>query len=100
MRTSPSEQRVVVEAVDLVKSFGGLRAVDGVSFRVEPGECFGMLGPNGAGKTSTIRMIYGYSPASAADVCGCSASTSTGQRRAVKAHASASASRRTTSIPT
>ncbi len=82
MRTSPSEQRVVVEAVDLVKSFGDLRAVDGVSFRVEPGLCFGMLGPNGAGKTSTIRMIYGYSPITSGrlEVFGLDV---TGQRRAV-----------------
>jgi lipooligosaccharide transport system ATP-binding protein len=52
----------VVEAKDLRKTFGDLVAVDGISFHVLPGECFGILGPNGAGKTSTIRMIYGFSP--------------------------------------
>jgi len=52
----------VIEAENLRKKFGDLVAVDGISFRVVPGECFGMLGPNGAGKTSTIRMIYGFSP--------------------------------------
>jgi lipooligosaccharide transport system ATP-binding protein len=52
----------VIEAKNLRKTFGDLVAVDGISFRVAPGECFGMLGPNGAGKTSTIRMIYGFSP--------------------------------------
>jgi lipooligosaccharide transport system ATP-binding protein len=52
----------IVEARDLKKSFGGFKAVDGVSFSVRRGECFGLLGPNGAGKTTTIRMIYGFSP--------------------------------------
>jgi lipooligosaccharide transport system ATP-binding protein len=52
----------IIEAEDLRKKFGDVVAVDGVSFRVVPGECFGILGPNGAGKTSTIRMIYGFSP--------------------------------------
>jgi ABC-2 type transport system ATP-binding protein len=41
----------------LYKSFGSVRAVDGVSFEVYPGEIFGLLGPNGAGKTTTIRMM-------------------------------------------
>ncbi|HPL62803.1 MAG TPA: ABC transporter ATP-binding protein [Syntrophales bacterium] len=52
----------VIEAANLQKTFDGIKAVDGVSFRVLRGECFGILGPNGAGKTSTIRMIYGFSP--------------------------------------
>jgi lipooligosaccharide transport system ATP-binding protein len=52
----------VIEAEGLRKSFGDLVAVDGLSFHVVRGECFGILGPNGAGKTSTIRMIYGFSP--------------------------------------
>jgi len=55
----------VVEAEGLSKSFGKLVAVDGISFCVLPGECFGILGPNGAGKTSTIRMVYGFSPMTA-----------------------------------
>lgn len=52
----------VIEASDLKKRFGDFFAVDGVSFAVKRGECFGILGPNGAGKTTTIRMIYGLSP--------------------------------------
>lgn len=48
-----------VEARDLRKSFGQVRAVDGVSITIPQGEIFGFLGPNGAGKTTTIRMLTG-----------------------------------------
>jgi lipooligosaccharide transport system ATP-binding protein len=51
--------RSAVEATGLVKEYGGLRAVDGISFQIHTGECFGFLGPNGAGKTTTMRMLYG-----------------------------------------
>jgi lipooligosaccharide transport system ATP-binding protein len=54
----------IIYAENVRKSFNGLVAVDGISFHVFPGECFGILGPNGAGKTTTIRMIYGFSPMS------------------------------------
>lgn len=53
-----------IEARGLIKTFGSLRAVDGVSFRVERGETYGLLGPNGAGKTSIMRMLAGLSPIS------------------------------------
>ena len=43
----------------LVRRFGELTAVTGVSFRIAPGETYGLLGPNGAGKTTTISMIAG-----------------------------------------
>ena len=43
----------------LNKSFGAIRAVDSVSFKVRPGEIYGLLGPNGAGKTTTISIISG-----------------------------------------
>ena len=46
-----------LEIDHITKSFGPIRAVDDVSFTVEPGEIFGLLGPNGAGKTTTIRVI-------------------------------------------
>jgi ABC-2 type transport system ATP-binding protein len=46
-----------IEAVGLSKNFGGLRAVDGLSFEVGAGEIFGLLGPNGSGKTTTVRLL-------------------------------------------
>jgi ABC-2 type transport system ATP-binding protein len=48
-----------IEAVSLVKRYGQVTAVDGVSFRVAPGETAALLGGNGAGKTTTIGMILG-----------------------------------------
>ncbi len=48
-----------VIAENLVKTFGGFRAVDGVSLAVPPGKIYGVLGPNGAGKTTTLRMLLG-----------------------------------------
>jgi lipooligosaccharide transport system ATP-binding protein len=52
----------IIVARDLVKRYGEFTAVDGISFSVYTGECFGFLGPNGAGKTTTIRMISCVSP--------------------------------------
>ena len=49
----------MIEIKDLTKSFGGFKAVDGLSLRVEPGEIFGFLGPNGAGKTTTVKVLSG-----------------------------------------
>jgi ABC-2 type transport system ATP-binding protein len=50
---------VLIEAVDLRKSFGPTRAVDGVSVRVNAGEAYGLVGPDGAGKTTTMRLLVG-----------------------------------------
>lgn len=47
---------LAVEAVDVVKIFGEIRAVDGLSFNVKNGETFGLIGPNGAGKTTALRI--------------------------------------------
>lgn len=49
----------VIQADGLVKHYGAIAAVDGVSFTVAKGEIFGLLGPNGAGKTTTMEMLEG-----------------------------------------
>jgi ABC-2 type transport system ATP-binding protein len=49
----------VIRVSDLKKSYGDIKAVDGISFEVARGEVFGMLGPNGAGKTTTIEVLEG-----------------------------------------
>lgn len=54
-----SESQLAIEAVDLRKSFGSTRALDGFSLTVTPGEVHGFLGPNGAGKSTTIRALLG-----------------------------------------
>lgn len=62
----------MIETKTLSKHFGRLVAVDGLSFRVEPGEVLGFLGPNGAGKSTSMKMIAGFlAPTSgSATVCG------------------------------
>jgi len=49
----------LISVNNLVKQYPGVRAVDGVSFDVEQGCCFGLLGPNGAGKTTTLEILEG-----------------------------------------
>ncbi len=49
----------MIHVEDLQKSYGSLRAVDGISFDVPEGQLFGFLGPNGAGKTTTLSMVSG-----------------------------------------
>ncbi|HEY1848328.1 MAG TPA: ATP-binding cassette domain-containing protein [Opitutaceae bacterium] len=50
----------MIEVKGLVKNYGSLRAVDGVSFSVKRGDILGFLGPNGAGKSTTMKMITGF----------------------------------------
>jgi ABC-2 type transport system ATP-binding protein len=57
-----------IEVADLVKIYGPLRAVDGISFQVEPGQIFGMLGPNGAGKSTTVEIVEGLRTADSGEV--------------------------------
>jgi lipooligosaccharide transport system ATP-binding protein len=59
---------MIVSAKDLVKKFNGLAAVDGITFTINEGECFGFLGPNGAGKTTTVKMIHCVSPKTAGEL--------------------------------
>jgi ABC-2 type transport system ATP-binding protein len=62
----------VLRVENLVKSYGNVEAVRGVSFEVQEGEVFGLLGPNGAGKTSTIEVLEGLrtSDGGQVSVCG------------------------------
>ncbi len=48
---------LAVDIQNLVKQFGTVRALDGLSFKIQPGEIYGLIGPNGAGKTTTLRTI-------------------------------------------
>jgi ABC-2 type transport system ATP-binding protein len=62
----------MIETQSLTKRYGDLTAVDGISFKVEPGRVLGFLGPNGAGKSTTMKMIAGFLAPTAgrALVCG------------------------------
>ena len=58
----------ILEVEGVTKRFGGLVAVDAVSFAVQSGEILGIIGPNGAGKTTLFGLISGFLPPSAGDV--------------------------------
>jgi branched-chain amino acid transport system ATP-binding protein len=58
----------LLEVKKLTKSFGGLKAVNNVSFHVEEGEVFGLIGPNGSGKTTIFNCINNYVPMTAGDI--------------------------------
>ena len=58
----------VLEVRDLVKQYPAVRAVDGVSFSIAQGICFGLLGPNGAGKTTTVEIMEGVTEPTSGEV--------------------------------
>jgi ABC-2 type transport system ATP-binding protein len=63
---TPSDARDAphaIRATSLVKTFGEVRAVDGVTFELAPGRIYGLLGPNGSGKTTLIRLLTGLARA-------------------------------------
>ncbi len=66
--TGPVATGDIIVARDLVKRYGEFVAVNGISFAVQRGECFGLLGPNGAGKTTTIKMINCVSPVTSGEL--------------------------------
>lgn len=51
---------VILEVRDLAKSFGGVRAVDGISFSLKRNELMGVIGPNGSGKTTLVNLLSGF----------------------------------------
>lgn len=51
---------IMIQVTNLSKSFGDIKAVDGLSFEIKEGEIVGLLGPNGAGKTTTMRLLTGF----------------------------------------
>jgi ABC-2 type transport system ATP-binding protein len=63
-----SECAPILEVHDLVKQYPSVTAVNGVSFAVPEGTCFGLLGPNGAGKTTTIEIMEGILPPTSGEV--------------------------------
>src|SRR6516164_7271005 len=63
-----SPSRIVLEVIGLSLRFGGLTAIDNVTFDVREGEVLSLIGPNGAGKTSAFNAITGYLPAAAGDI--------------------------------
>jgi branched-chain amino acid transport system permease protein len=66
---APAPDRpVMLEAVDMVREFGGVRAVDGVSFQVRKGTLTGLIGPNGAGKSTLLAMLAGTLPATSGTI--------------------------------
>jgi branched-chain amino acid transport system ATP-binding protein len=54
------QAKMIVEARNLTKRFGGLTAVSNVSFGLEKGEILGIIGPNGAGKTTILNIMSGF----------------------------------------
>ena len=69
--TSQTVDSMMIRAVDLHKSFGATRAVDGLSVLVPPGEIYGLVGADGAGKTTTIRLLVGAMVPSHGEVSIC-----------------------------
>jgi ABC-2 type transport system ATP-binding protein len=64
----PDAMNPVLEVRELVKQYPGVRAVDGVSFAIAQGQCFGLLGPNGAGKTTTVEIMEGVTKPTSGEV--------------------------------
>ena len=68
-RTTAVRPKPAIEFIDVEKHYGDKTVVNGLSFHVQPGECFGLLGPNGAGKTTTLKMLLGLTAPDAGTIC-------------------------------
>jgi branched-chain amino acid transport system ATP-binding protein len=62
------EQARLLDVRDVSKTFGGIKALSGISFHVEEGEVLGLIGPNGAGKSTLFNVISGLMPATSGEV--------------------------------
>ncbi|HEY8202591.1 MAG TPA: ABC transporter ATP-binding protein, partial [Actinomycetota bacterium] len=67
-RYSVAHGDAAITVVDLTKSYGSRRVLDGLTFEVHRGEVFALLGPNGAGKTTTVEILEGYRTRDGGDV--------------------------------
>lgn len=69
---SAKEHAPAIQAVDLCRRFGRIKAIDGLTFSIQAGQIVGFLGPNGAGKSTTMRILTGLLSATSgsASVCG------------------------------
>jgi ABC-2 type transport system ATP-binding protein len=68
-RTNEPAGQPAIRVTGLVKTYGDVRAVDGVSFEVAPGTVLGLLGPNGAGKTTTVRVLTTLQGPDEGEIC-------------------------------
>lgn len=64
----PDNEDYILQTINLSKSFGGIKAVNNVSFKVKPKENLGVIGPNGAGKTTMFNLITGYIPIDSGEI--------------------------------
>ncbi|MBY4896370.1 nodulation factor ABC transporter ATP-binding protein NodI [Cupriavidus sp. AU9028] len=70
-RTGAPALTAILELHDVRKRYGQTTVVDGLSLRVQRGQCFGLLGPNGAGKTTTLRLLLGLTTPDAGELTLC-----------------------------
>ena len=68
MNNGADRMPTILEVKDLRKEYPGVKAVEGISFLVKKGTCFGLLGPNGAGKTTAIEIIEGITESSGGSI--------------------------------
>lgn len=80
-----SDTSPAIEVSQLIKTYAGMTAVNGISFTLKRGEILGFLGPNGAGKSTTMRILTGYLPATSGKVSICGVPVAS-QPDAVKRH--------------